>query len=566
MMTLGLVFAPSDTLTTLDPRRAGLWLVSDGDQVWDLTHPGQREAFTRQLQQADRVVVPWLPTCWSSVPAAWWDCTLVERALRLGESKDTLLVDPFSLREHYRIRLPLPFDPRATPDGCPHEVALAQARGLSLLVGAIDRAQACLLTPTLRDHVRYVEMPAAIAHAQISQTGIRLDESRCRLFLERGEGLLDQLERTLKAADLTEPHRLDHVQHWIRHTLKVGDRFQGKIDDDALKAVSYEVPIIATLRKYRRVQHLLNQGWLRGEGRDSAGLYHPRHTPLSAPTGRTATSDPSVTSLPKACRPLVVPRSPDRGIIELDYASKEIAVAATRFNDRNLQQAYATGDAISFLCKKVFFADQVGHLDLVTINEEHEELRGKGKIVTYGDFYGRGAESCARQLGINTTKAGNLSRALHAYCPAMRAGMDAIVKEAKRTGIVPIWNDLNRRLTAEERSQSWRITTIAKNTPIQGLAGVIFRVAMSTVQHRLRPLAAEIILPMHDSLVIECPVAVCAEVVRIAREAMQQAFMAVMRTDFYPFIDVSDKNTSCWNKKGKSDSLEWFLADPTYKL
>ena len=444
-------------------------------------------------------------------------------------------------------------------------VECRQVGTLAAAIGALGAAQRQAMSGTLWDHLQKVEMPAALEHALITMTGVRLDRDRCKRLRTAVPVMVTSIKERLAKDGLTEPEKHSAVVNWLR---KIGilDAFNRnkdgayEIDDDTLKEQEVGRPLIRALRQLRKIEAFADKQWLKGMMTSIDGRVHPDHLPLQAPTTRSSTCHPELASLPKKIHEMVIPE-PGNGIIELDYKGVEVLTAAIRFGDKQLFEAYATGDVISYLAR-VIFPERLQGLSLEEIAKHHDELRGQSKTTVYGVLYGRKAHSLKRKLKVSERTAQQLIDRLMAFCPAVEAGMKAMVEQVRRDGRIPIAFDLVRHLTKEERGMGWKVETLGKNTPIQGLAAVVFRWAMVLVARAIEPLGGQIILPVHDAFVLEGPLGNLPTISAAAKQAMIDAFEIISSTAL-PIVEVDGVNPSAWCKKGKVGSFEKYLEDPT---
>ena len=103
------------------------------------------------------------------------------------------------------------------------------------------------------------------------------------------------------------------------------------------------------------------------------------------------------------------------------------------------------------------------------------------------------------------------------------------------------------------------------NTPVQGAAAVTFRHAVNLLDAHFRGTSTKLVLPIHDAVLFECDE---GDVEAVGREATQIMIDAVTAyfPELQPRVDINDHDPSCWNKDGRSGSLQEFMEDPGFKL
>ena len=138
--------------------------------------------------------------------------------------------------------------------------------------------------------------------------------------------------------------------------------------------------------------------------------------------------------------------------------------------------------------------------------------------------------------------------------------MIAAVEDGRVRGYAAIVGGLRRQIAGGHKAVNRLI-----NTPVQAAAGVVFREAVVRLYQHFRGTATKLIQPVHDAVVIEC---VADQISRVATEASQLMIDSVRKyyPALHPRVDVNSATPSCWNKDGRADSLDRFLADPLYKL
>jgi DNA polymerase I-like protein with 3'-5' exonuclease and polymerase domains len=144
--------------------------------------------------------------------------------------------------------------------------------------------------------------------------------------------------------------------------------------------------------------------------------------------------------------------------------------------------------------------------------------------------------------------------------PAIKDAMVSMVEDGRVRGYAAIIGGLRRHISQGPKAVNQLI-----NTPVQAGAGVVFREAVVRLYQHFRGTATRLILPVHDAVVFECNV---DDIGLVGRKASQIMVDTVRKyyPVLYPRVDINDAAPSCWNKDGRSDSLDHFLEDPFYKL
>ena len=207
-------------------------------------------------------------------------------------------------------------------------------------------------------------------------------------------------------------------------------------------------------------------------------------------------------------------------MIDADYSQIELRLLAHISDDQALIDAFLSGEDIHTMTASKVFG--------VPPEEVSSDLRKKAKAVNFGIMYGIGDYSLSEDLGISRAQAKEYIESYFEKFPQVRAYLDRVQNEAKRDGYVSTFFG-RRRYIPEIASSNKNLQhfgeRIAMNSPIQGTAADIIKIAMIRVFDRLkeRKLDAELIMQVHDELLIEAH-RDCAEEVRsILVSCMEEA-------------------------------------------
>jgi DNA polymerase-1 len=237
---------------------------------------------------------------------------------------------------------------------------------------------------------------------------------------------------------------------------------------------------------------------------------HRIHTSFNqtvAATGRLSSSDPNLQNIPirtdlgREIRKGFV-AAPGTVFLAVDYSQIELRVMAHFSGDDAFVTAFTQGIDVHRQTASVIFA--------VPIDDVTSHMRGQAKTVNFATLYGQGPFSLARQLGITREEAKEFIATYFERFSGVRDFLDAQVEMAKEQGYVETLMG-RRRYVPELRSGSWNIRQfgerVAQNTPIQGTAADLMKKAMIDVQVAFDEVAigAEILLQVHDELLLEVP-------------------------------------------------------------
>ena len=298
-------------------------------------------------------------------------------------------------------------------------------------------------------------------------------------------------------------------------------------DVDILEKLKPEHPVIEKILEYRSLVKLNStyvEGLIQYINKKTKRIHSYFHQTIAA-TGRISSTEPNLQNIPtryelgKVLRKVFKPA--DGNIfIDADYSQIELRVLAHISKDRNMVMAFNKDEDIhKQVASKVFEVP----MDQVT-----KEQRTSAKAVNFGIVYGISDFGLAEQLGISRKQAKRyIDQYLEKYS-GIKKFMDNIVEEAKEKGYVETLFH-RRRYIPELTSNNYMVRQFgaraAMNTPIQGTAADIMKIAMINVYNRLKKekLNAKLVLQVHDELIIECVIEEKEEVKKILKEEMENA-------------------------------------------
>ena len=211
-----------------------------------------------------------------------------------------------------------------------------------------------------------------------------------------------------------------------------------------------------------------------------------------------------------------------------------------------------------------FYADRLSPEDLALPDKEFGKrfapYRDTMKIFTLAIIYNITPFGLSHQLGISVQRAAEERARFLAMFPVLDRALREVSAYGAIRGYAQLCTGLRRHRARRGRPTPWEVNWL-RNTPIQGSASVVFKVAGNRLRRRYQHYGARLILPLHDAYVFECPLVHLEVVGRITAEVMTGTVQ-----EYYPVldprVDVNIEQPHCWNKDGKSRSLELWLEDP----
>ena len=379
-----------------------------------------------------------------------------------------------------------------------------------------------------------IELPLVPVLFEMEQTGVFVNRDhlaeKAEVIGDRIKGLEDDIYTLAgKTFKINSPKQLGAVLFDDLGLPPVKKTKTGySTNAEVLETLRYQHPIIECILSYR-LWTKLKSTYLDG----IAALIHPEtgrvHTSFNqtvTATGRLSSSDPNLQNIPvrteqgKEIRALFEPGEGYDAMLSADYSQIELRLLAHMSQDENFIEAFREGQDIHART-----AAEVFH---VPIEDVTSEERRRAKAVNFGIVYGISDYGLSRDLHISRKEAAGYIDEYFTRYPGVKAFMDKVVEEAHQTGAVTTMYGRRRELPAihsknfNQRSLAERM---AMNTPIQGTAADIIKIAMIRASRMLKAanVKSRILLQVHDELVLEVVKEEIPKVTEILKEAMEHA-------------------------------------------
>ena len=378
-----------------------------------------------------------------------------------------------------------------------------------------------------------IDMPTVEVLSSMQWNGMYVDEQELSAF---GEELTSQIEVLTKVI-----HEMAGEEFNINSTKQLGEILFEKMqlpvikktkngystDVDVLEKLKREDPIIGKILEYRQLMKL-NSTYVEGLkpfiNPKTKRIHSFFHQTITA-TGRISSTEPNLQNIPtrfelgKRVRKVFKPEE-GKAYIDADYSQIELRVLAHISEDKHMIDAFNHNEDIhKQAASKVF---------KTPIDEVTKEQRSNAKAVNFGIVYGISDFGLAEQLGISRKKAKQYIDEYLTEYEGIKEFMENIIEKAKEKGYVETLFH-RRRYVPELSSKNYMVrqfgNRVAMNTPIQGTAADIMKIAMINVNKELkrRELEAKIVLQVHDEMMIEAPEREKEEVKEIMKKEMESA-------------------------------------------
>lgn len=393
-----------------------------------------------------------------------------------------------------------------------------------------------------------VEMPLSRVLYDMEQAGVRVQPEELKAYGEALTGRITELEQAVyRQADCTfninSPKQLAEVL-FERMGIKGGKKTKTGYSTaaDVLEKLAPDYPIVSDILEYRGLMKLKStyaEGLAACIAKD--GRIHSTFNQTITATGRISSTEPNLQNIPmrmelgRRIRKVFVPEE-NCVFMDADYSQIELRILAHMSDDKQLIEAYRMDEDIHRIT-----ASKVFH----TPFEEVTDLqRRNAKAVNFGIVYGISSFGLSQDLSISKKEAAEYIEQYFETYPGVKQFLDRMVEEAKERGYVTTMYGRRRpipELSSNNFMQRSFGERVAMNSPIQGTAADIMKIAMIRVWEKLHreQLQSRLILQVHDELLIETCAGEEEQVRRILTEQMQQAaeLSVVLEIDLHTGTD-----------------------------
>lgn len=380
-----------------------------------------------------------------------------------------------------------------------------------------------------------MELPLAMVLAKMEISGIKVDAQRLNKmkveFAERLKGIENRVyELAGETFNLNSPKQLgvilfEKMGYPVIKKTKTG--YSTAVD--VLEQLREQAPIVEDILEYRQIAKLQStyiEGLLKViHGKN--GKIHTRYMQTVAQTGRLSSIDPNLQNIPirleegRKVRQAFVPSHDGWKIFSSDYSQIELRILAHISDDEHLKEAFIQGQDIhASTAMRIFGIEKQ--------EDVTSEMRSRAKAVNFGIVYGISDYGLSKNLNISRKEAQIFIDTYFVKYPGVKTYMEDIVREAKEKGYVQTLFH-RRRYLPDINSRNFNLRSFAErtamNTPIQGSAADIIKVAMIEMDKRLKTegLEATMLLQVHDELIFEAPEAEIPLLEKLVAEVMENA-------------------------------------------
>ncbi len=374
-----------------------------------------------------------------------------------------------------------------------------------------------------------IEMPLVEVLALMEKEGIRVDRDFLKNFFREISQKLAEIEENIfkivgKKFNLNSSHQLSKI---LFEELKLSPIKKGKTcfstSEDVLVKLRDKHPIIDLVLKYRQLSKLRStylEPFLK-EVEIGKGKVFAKFNQTGTQTGRLSSSSPNIQNIPirteeaKKIRKAFISSFNDGFILCADYSQIELRILAHLSGDENLIDAFSEDLDVHKITASLLFG----------IPEERvtEEQRDIAKKINFGIIYGMGAARLAKELNISYQEAETFIRNYFSRYPKVKEYINRVVEEAKNKGYVRTIFGRVRFIDRKKGDPSLFMRQ-AINTPIQGSASDIIKLAMISIHKKLqeKSFKSKMIMQIHDELVFDVEKKELEELKLIVKKSMEE--------------------------------------------
>lgn len=400
------------------------------------------------------------------------------------------------------------------------------------IIEEIRQKQQAQLKPLsrLKKLLLEVELPFIPVLAKMELVGIKFESKELEALDQELTDKLKKLEQLIydyagEEFNIASPSQLAKILYGKLHLSTAGiaraSRGSWSTDIRQLKKLRKQHPIIDCLigwREFSKLQSVYIEGLSKCV--DPDGRIRSDFHQTAVVTGRLSSRNPNLQTIPTAKelgrqirRAFTAPKG--RVLVNADYSQFELRLAAVLAGEKQLLKAFAAGEDIHRLTASQIFEIKPDQVD--------SKQRSLAKIVNFGILYGQGPHGLAEQTNLSYSEAQKFIDDYFRQRPDLREYFEQTVATAREQGYVETLFG-RRRPTPDLKSTNSQIAKAAQrqtiNFPIQGTEADLMKMAMISLDQQLDP-DCQMIIQVHDSILVECPAAKAKAVSRLMQKTME---------------------------------------------
>lgn len=385
------------------------------------------------------------------------------------------------------------------------------------------------------DYEKYffkMEMPALKVLLQMETVGVSIDVPALNNLSVALNNRIQNLQSEIcnlagQEFNTSSPKQLSEV---LFDTLKLPQIKKRSTDANVLEELSYKAPhpIVFNVIEYRELNKMQNTyvTVLPALINPFTKRIHTSFIQWGTATGRLSSRDPNLQNIPvrsdlgKQIRAAFVPQNTDNVILAVDYSQIELRMLAHLSADETLIESYKNGVDIHARTAAAIYG--------VTLDNVTSDMRRNAKVVNFGILYGMTAFRLSRDLKIPMAQAREFIEGYFDMYKGVQRFVEQTKIEAHKNGYVQTLSGRRRYITgldSNDHIESQMAERMAVNTPVQGSAADLIKIAMIRIQNRINAesLPLKMMLQVHDELVFECPQNCVEAMAKMVKTEMEHA-------------------------------------------
>ncbi|MEO0304019.1 MAG: DNA polymerase [candidate division WOR-3 bacterium] len=387
-----------------------------------------------------------------------------------------------------------------------------------------------------------IEIPIIPAIVEMEKNGIKVDVNFFKKENEKIENEIYKIEKKIFEVTGTSfnVNSSKQVSEVLFEKLNLKPVKKGKTgfstDYETLVQLKGIHPVVDLLIRHRELSKLL-KGYILPiiSLTEQSDIVHTTFEQSYAATGRFSSRNPNLQNVPPEIREGFVVRDKDNILVSFDYSQIELRVLAFLSKDKNLNKAFQEGKDIHNETAKYIF-----NVDYKSIDEKKRSI---AKIVNFSVLYGKTSYGLSQELGISKKEAENFINRYFEEYSGVKEWIEKTIKEASKDGYVKTYFGRYRyipEILSQNKTVRMSGERMAINTPIQGTAADIMKIAIKNVFQKIKEKKdIMLILTVHDELIFEMKENMFEKYSQICEKCM---------VDIEPFDRILSVNI----KKGKN--------------
>lgn len=390
------------------------------------------------------------------------------------------------------------------------------------------------LKPELRKVYEEIDLPLSPVLADMERIGIRIDQSELGRLSTRMDEEIQKLSADIYAIsgrtfNINSPQQLGKVlfeDMGLPTPFKYGKGKQISTAADVLEGLAEEHPIATKVLEFRQMAKLKGTyaDALPSLIRPETGRVHTTFNQTGAATGRLSSSNPNLQNIPirtelgREIRRAFVPRDGWQ-LVVADYSQIELRLLAHMSGDKLLVEAFRNGEDIHTRTA----AEVLGVPPLMVT----PDMRRSAKAVNFGIVYGQTSFGLSQTLGIDRREADRYIKSYFERYSGVRTFIDRTIAEVRESGVARTLHGRLRPIPdMHSRNPSARgfAERTAVNTPLQGTASDLIKIAMIRLSAKLKAYETRMLLQVHDELVLESPPHEVDEIRHLVKHEMESVY------------------------------------------